>query len=265
MLADDGVVVPGQDVRVSVNIVRSGRGSVDRFGFIQGFDGGRSLSDPAPIERRKRLSMRGARCEFPHDARTTRPYWKRLPGAARYEFEPDAPFGLPFRPTPFRAIITLTADGTDVTLERPVQFRYEGAHLEGEKRMELAVVPRLAVRVTPPIAIVPAGRGSHRRRRSRSARHGRRTTERGRRRERSGCYAPAGWRVTPQASAVNFTREDESQTVRFTLRPAAKAALGNYTSPPGYGGLAVVRAPVSRSSSTRTFGAGSWRFRPACR
>ena len=61
------------------------------------------------------------RCEFPITRKTTRPYWKRLPNAERYEFEPDAPFGLPFRPTPFRA-----SDGCS-PLTAPVTGRQTGA------------------------------------------------------------------------------------------------------------------------------------------
>ena len=51
-----------------------------------------------------------AAAQIPATARITRTYWKPLPGTGRYEFEPDAPFGVPFRPTPFRASFTLTAD-----------------------------------------------------------------------------------------------------------------------------------------------------------
>jgi len=40
--------------------------------------------------------------------------------------------------------------------------------------------------------------------------------------------APSGWTVTPAVQPVNFTREDEAQTVRFLLRPSAKTALGQY-------------------------------------
>src|SRR2546421_398491 len=65
------------------------------------------------------------------------------------------------RATPFRAHIALTLSGADVTVDLPVQYRYEGASLEGEKRMELTVVPRLALRVSPDVAIAPAGRGTN--------------------------------------------------------------------------------------------------------
>jgi hypothetical protein len=193
---------------------------------LDGFEGPASCSS-GPIEvgsvYRCDASMR-----IPSNATTTRPYWKRLPDAARYEFEPGAPFGLPFAPTPFRASMTLTAGGTDINLDRPVEFRYEGASLEGEKRMELAVVPRLAVRPSPPIAIVPAGRGTSaaidREVRVTVTNHGKDPAA-----GEVMLLQPAGWSVTPAASPVSFTREDESQTVRFVVRPAANAALGDHT------------------------------------
>ena len=46
--------------------------------------------------------------------------------------------------------------GIAVTREVPVQFRYEGAGLVGEKRMELNVVPAFAVEVSPKIVGRPA-------------------------------------------------------------------------------------------------------------
>ena len=79
---------------------------------------------------------------------------RRLLAAARGRRDarrstPDAPFGLPFRPSPFRARVELTLAGARITRELPVQFRYEGAGLVGEKRMELNVVPAFAVSVSP--------------------------------------------------------------------------------------------------------------------
>ena len=87
-------------------------------------------------------------------------------------------------------------------------------------------MPRLSLRVTPSIAIVPAGRGAttavDREVRVTVANHGKGAAQGQVRMD-----VPSGWTATP-AQAVNFTREDEAQTVRFTLRPAAKTALGQY-------------------------------------
>jgi LmbE family N-acetylglucosaminyl deacetylase len=225
VLSDDGVVVPGQDVRVSISIGDRGRPVAVSSIALDGFAIPAKCST-GPVDAGS-VYRCDAATQIPSNARITKPYWKPIPKTGRYEFEPDAPFGLPFRPTPFRASFTLTAGGTELHVERPVEFRYEGQQLEGEKRMELSVVPRLALRVTPAIAIVPAGRGAtsavNREVRVTVANHGKGATAGQVRMD-----APAGWTTTPPVQAVNFTREDESQTVRFVLRPGAKTALGQY-------------------------------------
>jgi LmbE family N-acetylglucosaminyl deacetylase len=223
-LADDGLVVPGQELRVSINIGDRGRPVTVSSVALHGFaDSGSCQPGPLEVGAVYRCD---ASTKVPANASVTKPYWKPLANAARYEFEPDAPFGLPFRPSPFRAAFTLLAGGTPVNFERSVQFRYEGQELEGEKRMDLTVVPRLALRVTPPIAIVPAGRGRtaavDREVRVTVANHGKAGATGQVRMD-----VPAGWDATA-AQSVTFTREDEAQTVRFTLRPGAKTSLGQY-------------------------------------
>ena len=226
VLADDGVVIPGQDVRVSISIGDRGRAVTVSSVTLDGFSAPGNCT-PGALEVGAVYRCEAA-AQIPAAARVTRTYWKPLPGIGRYEFEPDAPFGLPFRPTPFRASFTLTVGGTELRFTRPVEFRYEGEQLEGEKRMEVTVVPRLALRLTPAIAIVPAGRGAtvavNREVRVTVANHAKGTTSGQVRME-----APSGWTATPPVQPVTFTREDESQTVRFVLRPAAKTPLGQYT------------------------------------
>ncbi|HKY21224.1 MAG TPA: PIG-L family deacetylase [Vicinamibacterales bacterium] len=228
VLANDGVVVPSQSVRVSVIVGDrgprdAGVGAVSFTGFSTDGACEASLLRPGSVHR----------CDselgIPANARITKPYWKRLANAARYEFEPDAPFGLSSRPTPFRAKVPLTLSGVDVTLDLPVEFRYQGQNFEGEKRMAINVVPRLALRAIPPIVIVPAGRGAtaavDREVRVTVTNHGKEAVA-------GQVRIPppaAGWTVTPTLLPVSFTREDESQTLRFIVRPGAKAALGEYS------------------------------------
>jgi LmbE family N-acetylglucosaminyl deacetylase len=225
VLSDDGTVVPGQDVRVSITIGDRGRPVTVSSIALEGFAvPAKCSSGPVEVGGVYRCDVA---TQIPANARITKPYWKPIPKTGRYEFEPDAPFGLPFRPTPFRASFTLTAGVTELRFERPVEFRYEGQQLEGEKRMELAVVPRLALRVTPSIAIIPAGRGAtaavNREVRVTVANHAKVATA-----GQISMAAPAGWTATPPVQPVNFTREDEAQTVRFVLRPGTKTALGQY-------------------------------------
>ena len=66
------------------------------------------------------------------------------------------PFGVPFAPTPFRVTFHVHAGSADVTKELPIQYRYVKDIYNGDKRMELNVVPAFSVRVTPPLAVIPA-------------------------------------------------------------------------------------------------------------
>lgn len=238
-LADDGLVTAGEALKTTVIVADRGTNDVllkqVRF---EGFDGdGGECAAEATVK-----SGAVFRCEaalkVPESAKLTAPYWHRLPNSARYEFDADAPFGLPFRPTPFQVTLVVGMGGEDVTTTLPVQYRYEGNIFSGEKRMELNVVPPFAVRVAPEVAIIPAAapvRATGGARPGASAprveREIRVTVTNGARGEASGevaLNAPAGWRVTPAVAPVAFDREDEAQTVRFMIGPGAGAALGEY-------------------------------------
>jgi LmbE family N-acetylglucosaminyl deacetylase len=183
VLADDGVVVPGQTVKV--NVIVANRGAADvtvkqvRFGGFDGdascgmtvfegrgfgFPGGRGRGGAAAAPAAAMSTIKkdqAAHCEpsltIPAKARFTEPYWHRKNYEGRYTFDADAPFGLPFRPTPFYVQVTLALPGgVEVIDGLPVQERYQGNIFSGEKRTELLVVPALSVRVSPEVAIVPA-------------------------------------------------------------------------------------------------------------
>src|SRR5205085_1877327 len=105
-LADDGVVVAGQPLRVSTTVVNRGPDDVtiDRIA-LDGFDGV-AVCPPA------RMTSGGTTTctsdpRIPAAARLTTPYWRRPPEAGRATYEDDTAAGLPFRPTPFRASVDL--------------------------------------------------------------------------------------------------------------------------------------------------------------
>ncbi len=235
VLTDDGVVFAGQPVRVQTIVANRGPADISVKAIsLSGFDGDASCA-AAVVGAGAVMPRCDAAVKIPANARLTTPYWRPLPDAARYEFEPDAPFGLPFRPTPFVAAIALTVGGVDVTVRQPVEYRYEGNIFSGEKRMELLVVPRFAVSVTPEIAIVPSAPSA-----AAVAKGGKPTlAERelrvvvvnGNKRAATGEVSlalPAGWTARPSAAPVNFAGEDAAETVRFTVKPAAGAKPGHY-------------------------------------
>jgi LmbE family N-acetylglucosaminyl deacetylase len=239
--ADDGLVIPGQEVKVTVTAAAMTGEPVSVSGVrVAGLEAAAPGCQPGTAG-----GGRAWRCEIagriPADAPLTTPYFRRLPDAARYAFEPDAPFGLPFRPTPYRVTVDLRLSGVEVAHEIDVEYRYEDL-FAGEKRMELTVVPAMAVRLTPEIVIVPVGEVAARPTAGNGG-QGRPAARAGRGRElrvtvtnqtRGAASAevsldvPAGWTVTPAVAPVSFAREDEEATVRFEIVPAAKAA-GAYT------------------------------------
>src|SRR6185295_16599688 len=102
-----------------------------------------------------------ADARVPQNAKLTTPYftddyWKTPANQAINTFDSAVPFGVPFAPTPFRVTFHVKAGSVDVTRELPIQFRYVKDIYNGDKRMELNVVPAFSVRVTPPLAVVPA-------------------------------------------------------------------------------------------------------------
>jgi LmbE family N-acetylglucosaminyl deacetylase len=235
-VADDGLVVAGQPITLTLIAANNGDAdvAVRQIGF-RGFDAEAGVCRTGSVAARTVY-----RCEanllVSKQARLSAPYWKRLPDAARYEFEPGVPFGVPFAPTPFHAQFELDVAGTSITIDRPVEFRYEGNIFSGEKRMELKVVPGVAVTLSPEIAIVPAraARPSARVTRGRSlagSREFRVTVTNGTKGRTEGEVAlsvPEGWMVDPATARVTLDREDEEEPLRFTVTPPAGTKPGEY-------------------------------------
>src|SRR5262249_41814570 len=150
-LADDGLVVAGQPVRVSVIVANHGAADVTvkqvQFG---GFDG--SASCPMSTLRKEQVGRCEPTLKVRADERLTEPYWHRPDAAGFYPSDDAAPFGQRYRPTPFYVQVTCGMGGTkDAPAEEvidglTVQFRYQGNIFSGEKRSELLVVPALSVR-----------------------------------------------------------------------------------------------------------------------
>jgi LmbE family N-acetylglucosaminyl deacetylase len=234
-LADDGVVTPGEPLKVT--LIEANRG---RAGMAAGVPALEGLDGPPPACAAGAVPSGGivqcvAEVTVPASARVTEPYWTRNGEAGRYVFDKDAPFGLPFRPTPFRAHFDVTIGGVAVPVDLPVAYRYEGNIFSGEKRSELLVVPDLSVDLTPDIAIVPvatagpvrtaAGAPSDRARQVQvTVTHNAPGTAD----VDVSLEVPQGWTLRPETRHVTFERPDEQAVVRFTLDPPPTLAPGTY-------------------------------------
>jgi hypothetical protein len=229
VLADDGLVVGGQAVRLSLSAGNRGATDVGVTRVeIAGFD---SPGPCAPAAVKKDASFTcNVEVRVPKDAKATTPYfhdnyWKHPEEHAIQVFDPGVPFGAPFAPTPFRATFHIRAGSVDVTREVPVQFRYIKDVFAGDKRMELNVVPALSVRVTPGLVVVPTAGGAVQRTISVSVTSG----AKGAARATVRLELPAGWSASPESAALSFEHEDESVSTRFQVTAPSQRKAGEYT------------------------------------
>jgi LmbE family N-acetylglucosaminyl deacetylase len=237
-LADDGVVTPGQPIKLTLIAANRGGDAITLDSIaLEGLDGAAPTCQTGPLR-----SGAVVRCEapvsIPANARTTEPYWTREGESGRYVFADDAPFGLPFRPTPFHARFELTLSGAQVPVVIDVANRYEGNIFSGEKRMDLLVVPALTVRMTPDIVIVPTTSVAPQKTASTDGAepdpHVRilKVTVTHNAPEAIGAEVslavPRGWRAAPATSRVTFERSDEARTIEFSVQPEATLVGGSY-------------------------------------
>ena len=248
-IARDGLVVAGQPLAVDLMAANRGKSAVDvavvanGFGAAVACDAAGALAPGASRNCNKTVTV-------PADARLTAAHFHTGTEGARYVFDADVPFGLPFRPTPYTATFTITVDGTPFTITLPIQARTEVDIFAGEKRQEVHVVPAFAVATTPDTVIVPLKSATP------IAKDVRVTVtnhSKGAANADVALEIPQGWRATPPTQPVTFTREDESVTVRFVVQPPAAAVLAAAAMKPG-GNQFKVSAVVKSGAASFTQG-----------
>jgi hypothetical protein len=242
-VADDGLVIGGQGVRLSLLALNRGAAEVEVTGVeIAGFDpstGSAPAGGSACVAntvKQDAVFTCSADARVPKSAKPTTPYftdvyWKNPSSPAISIFEPGVPFGVPFAPTPFRVTFHVKAGGAEVAKEVPVTFRYVKDIYNGDKRMELNVVPAFSVRMTPSLAVVPAAAAgaSAAKPLEREIHVAVTNGTKGAVDATVALELPAGWKATPPTAAVSFTREDESLSTRFTVTAPAQVKTGEYT------------------------------------
>ena len=232
-VADDGLVVGGQPVKLTILAVNRGASEVNITGVAaSGFD---SPGNCAPgAVKKDAVYTCSADLHVPKDARLTTPYfsdnyWKNPSGHAIDIFEPDVPFGVPFRQSPFRVTFHVKAGTAEVTRELPVQYRYVRDIYNGDKRMELNVVPAFSVKITPPLVVIPAASGAASKPVQREVYVSVTNGAKAAAEAAVTLELPAGWKATPASVPIHFVHEDESLSARFQITAPAQVKTGGYT------------------------------------
>jgi LmbE family N-acetylglucosaminyl deacetylase len=233
-VADDGLVIGGQPVRLSLLAVNRGVSDVEvREVTIAGFDGAPSCTaGSGSVLKMDAVYTCSATGRVPQNVKLTTPYftdqyWTTPSNPAINMFEPGVPFGVPFAPTPFRVTFHLKAGSAEVTRELPVQYRYVKDIYNGDKRMELNAVPAYSVRVTPPLEVIPAPAGA--KPASREIHVAVTNGTKGAAAATVRLELPEGWSATPASAPIDFAHEDESLSARFQVTAPAQVKPGAYT------------------------------------
>jgi LmbE family N-acetylglucosaminyl deacetylase len=236
-VADDDVVTPGQEVGVRLIAAVRGTTPVEvKSRMLNGFD--RATEKSAVI---------------PPNARPTAAHFKYATNASRFVLDPDVPFGLPFRPTPFTATFVLQVANVEFPVTVPVEGRSQGNIFSGEKRAELHVVPRFAVTASPETLVVStratqaSARSASKDVRVTVINHGR-----GAAKGDVTLELPQGWSATPASQPVMFSREDEATTVRFAVSVPPAPMLTAAAAPGG----SVFQVKASVRDGGETFAQG---------
>jgi NPCBM-associated, NEW3 domain of alpha-galactosidase len=231
-VADDGLVIAGQPVKLSILAVNSGAADVSVTSVaIAGFDAPVACA-PGAVKKDAVYTC-SSDAHVPKTARSTTPYftdnyWKHPENQAIQIFDPSVEFGVPFAPTPFRVTFHIKAGDAEVTREMPVEFRYVKDLYLGDKRMELSVVPALSVSVTPSLAVFQASASAAapvKREVHVSVTNG----TRGAAETSVSLDLPTGWKATPASVPLSFAHEDEALSARFEITAPPLAKPGQYT------------------------------------
>lgn len=251
-IARDGLVVAGQPLQVDLMAANRGKAPVEVSVVANGFE---TTAEPNICAKPTSLLSGGTKScgaspRIPLATRLTAAHFHTGTEGARYVFDADVPFGLPFRPTPFTATFTMTVENTPFTITLPIQARSERDIFAGEKRQEIHVVPAFAVATTPDTVIVPLKSATPV---TKDVRVTVTNHSKGAAKADVTLEIPQGWRATPATQPVSFTREDESVTVRFMLQPPAPGVLAAAAMKPG-GNQFKVNAVVKSGTGTFTQG-----------
>jgi LmbE family N-acetylglucosaminyl deacetylase len=229
-VANDGLVIPGQPIRLSILAMNHGAADLAVTKVeIAGFDAPAACASAST--KKDAAYTCTSETHIPKNAKPTTPYftdnyWKHPDNLAEQIFDPSVGFGLPFAPSPFRVTFHVNYGGLDITKELPVEFRYIRDIYFGDKRMELSVVPSFSVRVDPTLAVIPAPAGS-----TETTREIHVTVTNGTKgaaRTSVALDLPQGWKATPASVPVSFTHEDEALSARFEVTAPAGVKVGEY-------------------------------------
>ncbi len=227
---EDDLVVPGQTFDVTLRAWNRGGAPLELTSLtLEGSTGftlnaASESASEAPAWPPASARQRSVRVSVAGDAAPSQPYWQRGSDAGRYDVAAGVDPSRPWSAPPLVAVLRWRSAGLQVETRAPVLARYEGRAASREKQKDLAVVPALAVRLTPAVIVLPRGDARAERELLVSVVH----YAPGAAAARVQLDVPPGLTVSPGHHDLRFTREGEEQSARFTLRALPSLRAGRH-------------------------------------
>jgi LmbE family N-acetylglucosaminyl deacetylase len=156
----------------------------------------------------------------PAGAPYSQPFWlAHKHSGDTYVIEDQRLIGRPDPIPVLEATFKATVKGTEITLVRPVHYRYVD-HVEGEKTQPIVVAPAVAVNVIEPALVFPNGSAKQIRVLVRA--------EAGKAGGSVRIEASGGWKITPQSSAFLLASAGAEQQLAFSVTPPPGAKPAHF-------------------------------------
>ncbi len=161
----------------------------------------------------------------PSDAQYTQPYWLERP-RKNYTFDwtaTDAAKNMPFRQPLVSADVTMDVGGEQITVTKPVQYRYAD-DIRGELRRDVNVVPLVSIGLESDLLIAPI---TPRPQNHRVVM----TVTNNSPREITGTAQlnlPSGWKLNPGSAAFTLKKQNEKTAFVFDVTVPANTKAGEY-------------------------------------
>jgi len=213
--------IPGQTFGVNVRLANRGRMPIEHaavmLDHLAGYSAKPDSSLPSTLTPQQSAASFFTVALADDAPITTKPYFSRAAFTEnRYTLSDRLLFGQPFNPAPLTVVATFTLNGVDVSMQEVVRRR-EANLPYGYVTREVRTVPRLALTISPMMAVVPLSSPTRSVDLDVTLMHNASAPTSG----QLTLTLPAGWTSTPQRHAFAFQRAGERTTYRFKV--SAKA------------------------------------------
>ncbi|HEX8289004.1 MAG TPA: PIG-L family deacetylase [Pyrinomonadaceae bacterium] len=161
----------------------------------------------------------------PANATPTQPYWLESP-RENFTFNwsaPDAEKNMPFQSDLATAEVKLNIGGEEVTVTKPVQYRYAD-DIRGELRRNVNVVPAVDVALESNLLVAPISTRAQKQRIVTSVTNNAPRETKG----TISLVLPSGWSASPQSADFDLKGKGEKTAIAFDVTVPANAKAGSY-------------------------------------